>query len=170
MVIGKGSISSVITDREDFIFFARGESNRFPLDEQRKRIERERILEFIDTNKMFVYISGLHIYYPDGGRSDYNEHKIKMEQLVRNNFRNYCIMRLGSIIWGDNPNTIVNYMKAQIKINPEFEGRKVYRYLHTEFELNHWFGMIPRFGKHEMNVTGKLTWVPDLVEQLKSEQ
>lgn len=167
MILGRGTIASIIPDREDFIFFACGESNRFELTSYRKSVERERILSHIDTNKMFVYISGLHIYYPDGGRSDYNTHKLCMEETVKNNFRNYCIFRLGSVTWGDNPNTIVNFMKQQIAINPEFKGREVFRYLHSKEELQHWFSMIPSQGKHEMNVTGKMAWVPDLVEQIK---
>lgn len=167
MILGTGTIAKIIPDREGFTFFACGESNRFELTDYRKKVERERILAHVDHETMFVYISGLHIYYPDGGRSAYNEHKLNMEQLVKNNFINYCIFRLGSVTWGDNPNTLINYIKNQIKLTGDCEAKPVYRYLHTKEELTHWFGMIPTKGKHEMNVTGRIVWVPDLVEQIK---
>lgn len=170
MILGRGSIASVIPDREGFIFFANGESNRRPLTEELKREEFNRICSYVreSQNSMFVYISGLNIYYKEGdGRSEYTEHKLEMEQHVKNLFPSYCIIRLGSIIWGDNPNTLVNALKTKVANEPNYIGSPVYRYLHTKEELTHWFGMIPRYGKHEMNITGKLTWVPDLVEQIK---
>lgn len=169
MIIGRGSIAQVIPDREEFIFFAAGESNRFELTEERAHIEKLKISAWIESrDQMFVYISGLNIYYPENDRrSEYTDHKMHMEDLIKNNFENYTIIRLGSITWGDNPNTLLNSLKSQIASDSNFEGRPVYRYLHSKQELTHWFGMIPRFGKHEMNVTGKLTWVPDLVEKIK---
>lgn len=171
MIIGRGAIASIIQDREGFIFFAAGESNRFPFTEERGRAEEREIQDiFINSPKsMFVYFSGLNIYYPDGGRSEYTKHKLRMEALVKGIFPDYCIIRLGSITWGDNPNTLINYIKNKIKETGDCEAKEVYRYLHTKEELQHWFGMIPTSGKHEMNVTGKMVWMPDLVKTLKLE-
>lgn len=169
MILGRGTIASVIQDREGFLFFACGESNRFPLTEERKIAEAKKILA-CDRSKMFVYISGLHIYYPDGGRSEYNSHKLNMESLVKSNFDNYCILRLGSVTWGDNPNTLLNNIKNQIDTTGDCEAKNVYRYLHTKEELSHWFGMIPKNGKHEMNITGQMVWMPDLVKRIKNKE
>lgn len=168
MILGRGTIASIIPDREGFLFFACGESNRFPLTLDRKLDERLRIIDCSIKNPgMFVYFSGLNIYYQGDKREDYTIHKIEMESLVKEHFENYCIFRLGSVTWGDNPNTLVNSIKKQLNegnCNP----RPVYRYLHTKEELIHWINLIPEKGKHEMNVTGKMVWVPDLVEMIKN--
>lgn len=164
-IIGRGNIAQVIPDREGFVFYANGCSNRKPLTNLSAEKEFHEIVtqfEKID-NEMFVYISGLNIYYKDGdGRKEYTEHKIKMENLVKDNFKNYCIFRIGSITWGDNPNTLINFLKQ----NPHAEAKPVYRYLHTKEELRHWLDMIPRTGKHEMNVTGQRFYVPELARQI----
>lgn len=169
MILGRGSIASVITDREGFIFFACGESNRFELTDERKQREIQRILD-CDRDKMFVYISGLNIYYPESERrSEYTDHKLNCERIVKETFENYCIFRIGSITWGDNPNTIYNFIRNKIRETGDCEIRNVYRYFHTQKELNHWFGLIKEKGKHEMNVTGQMVWLPDFVEQMKNE-
>lgn len=168
MIIGRGSIAQVIPDREGFVFYAKGNSNRFALTAQSIYDEELDILEQADKirSEMFVYISGLNIYYK-GERSDYTKHKMKMESIVKRRFINYCIFRLGSITWGDNPNTLVNSLRAQVASGSEVNPLPVHRYIHTKEELAHWFGMIPGSGQHEMNVTGQITWVPDLVERIK---
>jgi hypothetical protein len=169
MILGRGVIASIIEDREGFIFFACGESNRFELTDERRKIEADRILS-CDRSKMFVYFSGLNIYYPEAERRGaYTEHKIEMERLVKENFNDYCIFRIGSVLFGDNPNTIYNHIRNKILGTGSCEVKPVYRYFNTKDEIVHWLGRIPSKGKHEMNVTGKLTWMPDFVEQLKKE-
>lgn len=162
MILGNGTISQVIQDKEDYLFFCRGESNRFRFDQFRGETERLKILQ-CPKDKMFVYVSGLNIYYSD---NEYTTHKKEMEYLVKTSFPNYCIFRIGSVTWGDNPNTLVNYLRN----NPDAEVQNVYRYLHTKEELTHWFNMIPSKGQHEMNVTGKMVWVPDLVQMIKNKE
>lgn len=167
MIIGRGTIASIIQDRDGFTFFACGESNRFPLTMERKMNEYGRLLE-CNKETMLVYISGLNIYYPEDQRRDeYTEHKLVMEKAVRQYFPDHCIFRLGSVTWGDNPNTLVNYIRNQIAQNGDCEARPVYRYLNSKEELVHWFGLIPRHGQHEMNITGQLTWMPDLIDRIK---
>jgi hypothetical protein len=147
MVIGRGDIAKVIKDREGFIFYASGNSNRHPF---KKSIVRE-----FPPDNMFVYFSTLSIYYSD---SEYTKHKLEEEAEIKAKGRNYCIIRIGNITWGDNPNTLLNYLKA----HPEAERQDTFRYLIDQDELNHWLGMIPRYGKHEMNITGKRVNVKDL--------
>lgn len=167
MIIGRGIMAQTIPDREGFTFFACGESNRFPLTEDRKERERDRLLS-CDKNTMLVYLSGLNIYYPDtDGRNEYLLHKLSMEKLVKETFDNYCIFRFGTITWGDNPNTIINHIRKEITEKGFCKVRDGYRYLNTKEELQHWFNLIPKTGKHEMNITGQITWVPDLVEMVK---
>jgi hypothetical protein len=167
MILGRGTIANIIDDRDDFVFFACGESNRFELTTERAERERMRILE-CERDKMFVYFSGLNIYYHESQRrGSYTEHKVQMENLVKQTFENYCIFRIGSVTWGNNPNTILNFIKKRIAETGDCDVQNVYRYFHTKKELKHWIANIPKTGKHEMNVTGKMVWIPSLVEKLK---
>jgi hypothetical protein len=92
-----------------------------------------------------------------------------METLVKQNFKNYCIFRLGSVTWGDNPNTIVNFLKTKILNNEPFEIQDTYRYINDKDDLKHWISMIPLSGNHEMNVTGRSIKVLELVNELKEQ-
>lgn len=167
MIIGRGNIAKIIDDREGFIFFACGESNRMQFNEDRGAKELYRLVKFIHMNKMLVYFSGLNIYYKDAlKRSEYTEHKLRMEAFVKKQ-ENYCIVRLGSITWGDNPNTLVNVLREKTSDNPNYIGEPVFRYLNTKEEIKHWCNMIPEKGKHEMNITGRMVFVPDLINEIK---
>lgn len=148
MICGRGDIGKAIEDREGFLFYANGISNRYTITGLAKDKEEEEILTHARTLKMFVYISTLSIYYSE---SMYTAHKVMMERIIKQNFRNYCILRIGNITWGDNPNTLLNYLKA----NPDAKREDVTRYLIDKDELNHWIGLIPRTGQHEFNITGK---------------
>ena len=62
MIVGNGSIASVLEDRDDLVFFASGVSNSSCTDE--KEYERElNLLKTIPTDKHIVYFSNLGIYY-----------------------------------------------------------------------------------------------------------
>ena len=84
-----------------------------------------------------------------------------MENTIRNRFENYCIMRIGNITWGDNPNTLINYLS-----NDQSRVENTYRYLLDKKELQHWITMIPPRGMHEMNVTGRAVYIPDLIKEI----
>jgi len=157
MVIGRGDIGKEIKDREGFLFYVNGISNRYPITGLSKDKEEEEILAHARTLKMFVYISTLSIYYSS---SAYTQHKIRMEQLIKTNFRNYCILRIGNITWGDNPNTLINHLKVD---RSRIDG--VFRYPIERKEFQHWITMIPNKGKHEMNLTGSMMSVQEIVNQ-----
>lgn len=165
MIDGRGTIASIIDDKENYIYFAAGNSNRFPLTIESKQAEIDRVKSYIGTKDMFVYFSGLNIYFAPN--TEYTKFKLEMEQLVKDNFENYCILRLGSVTWGDNPNTIYNFLKNKIVNNQELEIQDTYRYINDKDDLNHWISMIPSHGKHEMNVTGRKIKVIDLVNEIK---
>lgn len=157
MIIGRGDISKAIDDREGFIFFAAGCSNRFKLTDDAMQKE-EWAIQGIRTEKMFVYFSTLSIYRQQ--HNAYITHKIRMEVLVKQ-FTNHCIMRIGNITWGDNPNTLINHLKKD-----QSRVEETYRHLISINDLQYWCHQIPRFGKHQMNVTGRLVYVPDLVNEI----
>ena len=158
MILGRGDIATAIQDREGFTFYANGCSNRLPLTED-SIIEEKNQIDLLGEDEnvgMFVYISTLSIYY---SQSEYTKHKIEVEDLVRSGFDNYCIFRIGNITWGDNPNTLINYLRSN-----QTDIQDTYRYLIDKDELNHWIGLIPQTGKHEMNVPGKRKSVQDIAK------
>lgn len=161
MVIGHGDIASAIIDREGITFFASGVSNSRCEDVE--EFDRERKLLVTMPENHIVYFSSLCIYYSN---SKYAEHKKTMEWYIKKWFRSYTIMRLGNISWGTNPNTLINYLKA----HPEAEIQKVYRHIIDKDEFQYWLNMIPVGQKNEMNVPGKMVWVPDLVKSFEYKQ
>lgn len=163
MIIGSGDIASVLKglDREDVIYFASGVSNSRC--EDVKEFEREAsLMRSMPKNIHLVYISTLAIYYGD---SMYVDHKRYMENMVRS-FESYTIIRIGNITWGKNPNTLINYLRA----HPGAKIQPVYRYLVSLPEFLHWVEMAPIGQKAEMNITGKMVWVPELAATIKAEQ
>ena len=164
-VIGNGDIASVLTeykDNENIIFFVSGVSNSG--EKRDSEFQREiKLLMKQPKDKHLIYISTLSIYYSN---SPYVEHKKNMEAIIALNFHSYTIFRIGNITWGTNPNTLINYLKA----NPLAERRPVWRYLMSKKEFLHWISMAPIPGKTEMNITGALTWVPDLADVIRQQR
>lgn len=159
MVIGKGDIASAIIDRDDVIFFASGVSNSACSDPAKFKREED-LLKTMPRNIHLVYFSTLSIYY---NWNPYVAHKKRMEQLVKDLFQSYTIVRLGNISWGTNPNTLLNYLKA----NPKAEIQKVYRHIIDKEEFQYWMRVILVKQRNEMNCPGKMVWVPDLAKELK---
>ena len=146
MIIGTGDIASVLPDRDDLLFFASGVSDSSCTDLNEFSREK-RLLLSQPNNKRLVYFSSLSIHYKD---SMYTKHKKEVEHLVKLAFPDYCIIRLGNIDWGTNPNTIINYFKN----NPTAEIRDEFRYIINKEDFLHWIDLIPNFNT-EMNLTGQ---------------
>lgn len=162
MVIGNGDIASVLTDKENVTFFVSGVSNSG--EKRESEFQREiNLLMKQPKDRHLIYISTLSIYYTD---SPYVRHKKNVENIIRLNFNSYTIFRIGNITWGTNPNTLINYLKA----NPLAEKKPVWRYLLSKKEFLHWIDLAPIPGKTEMNITGELTWVPDLWKVIKQQR
>jgi nucleoside-diphosphate-sugar epimerase len=165
MIIGNGDIASVLTDREDRIYFASGVSNS--QETRRSEYEREKkLLLSQDRYRHLVYFSSLCVFYSD---TLYAQHKIRMERLVRERFKHYTIIRLGNITWGKNPHTIINFFKDKLKRGEEIEIRNTYRYLTDPNELLHWIDMIPDWNC-EINIPGRRLLVSEIVEEIKKER
>lgn len=153
MIIGNGDLASVIPDKEDFIFFASGVSNSQCTDEAEYQREMKLLLEQ-PTDRHFVYFSSLGVFT---GKSRYYTHKREMERLVKMNFPLYTIIRLGNISWGNNPNTLINYLKA----HPDAELRDEYRCVCDKDEFLYWIKQIPRWSC-EMSIVGERMRVKDI--------
>lgn len=161
MIEGKGDIASVLKDREGFIFFASGVSNS--REDRETEYQREKDLLLVqDKSKHLVYFGSLCIFYSN---SRYAKHKKEMEELVKQNFKSYTIVRLGNITWGTNPNTIINYFRGQIARKEPIEIQNTYRYIVDLGEFLHWMALIPKWNC-EMNITGKRMTIRQIVEEL----
>lgn len=163
MIIGRGDIASAIADvpsldRPDRIYFASGVSNS--QETRNEAYEREaQLLVQQDPTKHLVYFGSLSVFYAD---TRYAQHKRTMEGLVRTHFLRYTIMRLGVIDWGNNPHTIINFMRNEHKAGRPLRIENTYRYVLTIGEFHHWLGLIPEWSC-EMNVTGTRMTVGDIV-------
>lgn len=158
MIIGKGDIATALNDREDVIFFASGVSNS--KETSPDAFQRElRLLMNQPKDKHIVYFSSLCIYY---AKTEYARHKRIMENTIRNHWPGYTIVRIGNIEWGSNPHTLINYLKA----NPEARVQNVNRHIISLGEFWYWMDLIPVPGKNEMNIPGRMVYVPDLMKEL----
>jgi len=165
MIIGNGDVAKVLTDRHGLIFFASGVSNS----SETRQSEFQREIDLLlkqDPSYRLVYFSSLCVFYSD---TPYAKHKKNIEDLVKNNFPRYTIMRLGNIDWGINPHTIFNSLRNKIKNNEPFEIQDTYRYIVSRKEFDHWIGLIPDWNS-EMNITGKLLSVQEIADQIRREQ
>lgn len=164
MILGDGDIASVLTpvDREDRIYFASGVSNSQEIRESEYQREADLLLKQ-EKRKKLIYFSSLCIFYSN---NRYAAHKKYMEGLVKDNFPNYTIVRLGNIIWGDNPNTIINFFKKKIEKGNKINIQDAYRYLVDKDELLHWLKMIPEWNC-EMNITGRRMKAAEIAESIR---
>lgn len=160
MIIGHGDVASVLTDREDIIFFASGVSNSQETREEEYQRE-ENLLMKQDTDTHLVYFGSLSIFYSD---TRYAQHKRRMESLIKRRFRTYTIIRIGNITWGKNPNTLINHFKAMAESGEPLDIQDVYRYVVDKDEFLYWIGMIPKWSC-EMNVPGNRMKVQDIVDK-----
>ncbi len=160
MIIGNGTIGSVLKDRQDRLYFASGVSNSKEKRESEYKREKGLLLSQ-DKSRHIVYFSTLSIFYED---TRYTQHKKEMEDLVKNSFKHYTIMRLGNPIWGNNPANLIPFLRQKIKNNEPFEVRDVYRYPLELEDFLHWVDLIP-LSSCEMNITGVRMKVKDIIRK-----
>ncbi|MCY1659837.1 hypothetical protein [Chryseobacterium sp. SL1] len=119
MIIGNGLIANSLQniDTEDHLYFASGVSNS--LETRSSEFEREfsllknSIIQH-QENKLF-YFSTLSVNDLSKQQSPYVLHKLEIENFIKENCKNYIILRVGNIVGkGGNPNTLFNFLKTQI--------------------------------------------------------
>lgn len=160
MIIGHGDIASVLSDREDRLYFASGVSNSSETRESEYQREIDLLWEQ-DISKHLVYFGSLSIFFSD---TRYTHHKRKMEFLVKGSFEHHTIIRMGNITWGVNPNTLINFITNKIRNREPFEIQDVYRYVVDKEEFLHWIDLIPDFSC-EMNITGERLTVREIIKR-----
>jgi hypothetical protein len=163
MIIGNGSIASVLPNREDLVFFASGVSNSSCIDE--KEYEREfNLLKTVPIDQHIVYFSNLGIYYK---KDRYTQHKIDIEEYIRTNYYSYTIVRIEVCEWVKTPNTILNFFKRQLNEGIEPIIQDTTRYVLSLNEFLYWINMIKAGVKNEMNILGRKMTISQIVEDIK---
>lgn len=163
MIIGKGSVASVLEDRDDLVFFASGVSNSSCTDE--KEYEREfNLLKTVPTDKHVVYFSNLGIYYK---QDRYTQHKRDIEEYIRNNYKTYTIVRIEVCEWVKTPNTILNVFKRQLAEGIEPTIQNTTRYVLSLEEFKYWISLIQSGVRNEMNILGRKLTIAQIVEEIK---
>lgn len=162
MIVGSGDIASVLKERDcpGRVYFASGVSNSREIRQSEFDRERALLLEQ-DRNLQLIYFGSLCIFY---AATAYATHKMAMEGLVKKEFPKHAIVRLGTITWGDNPNTIINYLKNRYREGLPIEIQDTIRYVIDKSEFLHWVGLIPSWNA-EMNITGMPMKVSEIVKK-----
>jgi hypothetical protein len=163
MIIGNGSIASVLEDKEDIVFFASGVSNSSCTDE--KEYEREfNLLKTVPTDNHVVYFSNLGIYYK---QDRYTQHKREIEEYIRNNYKSYTIARIEVCEWVKTPYTILNFFKTQLSQGIEPTIQDTTRYVLSLKEFLYWIRMIQSGVRNEMNILGRKLTIAQIVDEIK---
>lgn len=162
MIIGKGDIASILNDREGAIFFASGVSNSSEKDEAQFNREIDLLLKQ-DKTKCLFYFSSITIDDVQKQSNRYLQHKRKMEELVKSNFQNYNIIRIGNISWGTNPNTFINYIKNKINKGEPVEIKDEYKFVIDKNQLLLLTDNLPLIGQNTIGVFGKMAKVTELI-------
>jgi len=161
MIVGRGDIASVLNDRDDAIFFVSGVSNSNETRESEFMREIE-LLDKQDKTKCLFYLSSIAL--DDLSKnSQYLQHKRKMELLIKSNFENYNIIRIGNITWGSNPNTFINYIKNKKSKGESVEIKDEYKYMIDKEQLVLLTDNLPLTGQNTICVFGRMAKVAELV-------
>lgn len=157
MIVGHGSLSKLINDRERFIFFAAGVSNSLEVTDcdvmrecgiLRSACNISTLMEY-----MFVYFSSISVFT---NKTRYQEHKMKMEEIIRLEANHFTILRIGNIWECTNPHTFINSYKTK-----PYEPRDEYKYMISKEQLNFITDNLPRTGKHEISIFGEMRKIKD---------
>lgn len=160
MIIGHGNIAKVLPERDDLLFFASGVSNSQETSESEYQREKDLLLKQ-DKTSHIVYFSSLAALK---GKTRYLRHKVEMEELVKDNFFKYTIVRIGNILWDNNPHTFLNFIRNKIKNNEPFEVINKYRYMVDKDEFLYWIDQIPD-RSCEISIVGHRMKVKDIIDE-----
>lgn len=139
MIVGNGLIANTIKpcDKKDIILFASGVSNSVnPTQNDFKREERL-LLKHLKSQKTLFYFSTISVFDDSVNHSDYIEHKLRMEELIKSTSDRHLILRLPNIIGENgNPNTLFPYFKKCLERGLPVEIKEdAHRYLLSTNQL-----------------------------------
>lgn len=159
MILGNGDIGNALIDREGVIFFASGVSNSSCEDSEQFNREKTLLLDQ-PKNLCLFYFSTISIFYKD---SPYVSHKKRMESIIRSNWNNYNIIRIGNIDFGTNPNTFINFLRNKKAKGEPYELLDEYRYIISADELLLLTDNLPLTGQNEINAFGRMCFPKDII-------
>lgn len=169
MIIGSGSIASMLNDRKGFVFFAAGVSNSSETDENEYRREVKLMYKTLYETNMsdppnLVYFSSISIFTVT---SRYTKHKKEMEDFVKSHFPNRTIIRIGNVWECRNPNTFINKMLHWQRQGKLLDSmiRDEYKYMISKEQLNFVTDNLPRTGKHEISIFGEALKVSECLKR-----
>ena len=162
MIVGRGDIASILNDREGAIFFASGVSNSTETTQSEYWREIQ-LLDKQDKNKCLFYFSSISVDDMSKIENEYLMHKRRMELLIKSNFKNYNIIRIGNISWGNNPNTFLNYIKNKIKNGEAVEIKDEYKYIIDKEQLLLLTDNLPLIGQNTICAFSKMAKVNELI-------
>jgi hypothetical protein len=162
VILGHGDIASAIPAHlhPDWIWFASGVSNS--AETRRSDFERERDLLYRQPyGAHIVYFSSLCVLYGD---TEYVFHKRLMEMRVHVRFKHYTIIRLGNITWGNNPRTLINFLRRHFTDGLPLDVQPVERTVHTLDDFHYTLAQIPDWSC-EMHGWGRRLTVRQIVDE-----
>ncbi len=163
MIVGNGDVASALNDRKDAIFFVSGVSNSNETRESEFLREIE-LLDKQDRTKCLFYLSSISVDDKlKAGTNLYLQHKLRMELLIKSNFENYNIIRIGNITWGTNPNTFINYIKNKKSKGEPVQIKDEFKYLIDKEQLVLLTDNLPLIGQNTICVFGRMAKVNELV-------
>lgn len=163
MIVGRGDIASVLNDRQGVIFFVSGVSNSSEIRDSEFMREIE-LLDKQDRTKCLFYFSSISVDDTQKVSSNkYLQHKLRMEMLIKSNFKNYNIIRIGNITWGTNPNTFINYIKNKKSKGEFVQIKDEYKYIIDRDQLVMLTNNLPLIGQNTICVFSKMAKVSELV-------
>jgi nucleoside-diphosphate-sugar epimerase len=129
MVVGNGLLSKVFSSyssSNDILIFSSGVSDSSETSDFEFNREFELIEMYEKTDMKFVYFSSVTI----NNNTKYFEHKKRMEDFIKEKFKNYLIFRLPNVVgFGGNDKNMFNYFKRKVKNEEEIFVKDVFRSL-----------------------------------------
>jgi len=126
MILGNGLLAKTFAkykDDDKIIIFASGVSNSLSIDKEEYEREKELLLKTIQDypTKKLIYFSSCDVVNKQINNKMYYQHKLEMEDIIKNNTQMYNIFRLPQVIGGKkNNNTLINFLFNAIKYGKEF--------------------------------------------------
>ncbi len=122
MIIGGGLIAKSFNKSklfDDYLIFASGVSNSNTTDENEFKREENLLMKNLLIDKPLIYFSSIFSTSID---NPYFNHKVNMENLIKNNHSNFYIFRMPQIIGnGGNVNNIINLFISNILNDKKIE-------------------------------------------------
>lgn len=125
MVIGNGALANCFkkeySNNDSIIIFASGVSNSNEKKISEFEREQKLLMNTLKTigNKKLVYFSSVFVEIID---NEYYKHKKNIESIIKNNCKNYLILRLPQVISeSGNEKNLINFLNSKIQSQVYFE-------------------------------------------------